>query len=335
MTRLPRSGFLSLIAAPLLGAVKAPQGDDADPAFWSASPALRVLLGRGEAAPLSAELFSFNGRPFRGKFSRLADGQVVNLVDLEAYLYSVVAAEMPAHWPAQALQAQSICARTYVLQRSDPRREYDLIPSQLDQVYNGVAGETASTTDAVRTTAATVLKYGNNFARIAYSSCCGGHTEGSADAWGGPSLPYLAGVPCTWCDASPNFRWTRVFALGELGAQLSDGMPPGTQVQDLRVAQRDASGRARQVELVTTEGSAFVAASALRRAVGFRELPSLLILQFQRDPNADRIGAQGGGLGHGVGLCQWGARGLALQGRTAVEILGLYFPATSVAHLDR
>lgn len=323
------------MGAPLLSGVKAAAPNDADPAQWSPAPALRVLLGAGSASPLDNDLFAFNGRAFRGTFSRLADGQIVNLVDVEAYLFSVVAAEMPSRWPAEALQAQSICARTYVLQRSDPRREYDLIPSQLDQVYDGVSAEVPAATAAVRATASTVLKYGSNFARIAYSSCCGGHTEAADDAWGGRPVPYLGGVPCVWCADSPNFRWNRTIELSDLSTRLGSDVPPASQVQDVKVGTRDPSGRARTVEIVTPQGNTFVAGSAFRRAVGSRALPSLLISQLERDPAATQVTALGGGLGHGVGLCQWGARGMALAARSATEILAAYFPTTTLARLDR
>ena len=190
-------------------------------------------------------------------------------------------------------------------------------------------------TAAVQATASAVLHYGANFARVAYSSCCGGHTEASADAWGGLPVPYLAGVACNWCTASPNFRWTRTIELDDLAARLGPDIPPGVHVQDVRIAQRDGSGRAREAEIVTAQGSTFVTGGAFRRAVGLRELPSLLITRLDRDPSANAIVAQGAGLGHGVGLCQWGARGMALEGRTAAEILALYFPTTTLARLDR
>ncbi len=101
----------------------------------------------------SGQTFTFDGKLYRGTFERTDDGQIVNLVDLEQYLYSVVSREMPAGWPPPALETQAICARTYVLQRSDPRRSYDLVPSELDQLYDGIAGETISGIAAVDATA--------------------------------------------------------------------------------------------------------------------------------------------------------------------------------------
>jgi len=308
---------------------------EADPATSSQRPALRVLLGSGEASTTSNGTFVFNGRSYRGSFQRLDDGRIVNVVDLEAYLYSVVPGEMSPRWPPAALQAQAICARTYVLQRSDPRRPYDLVPSQLDQVYTGMSGEAAGAVDAVDATAGRVLKFGPGFAQVAYSSCCGGHTEASSDAWGGRPFPYLGGVVCTSCTASPNYRWAANLELEAVAAHFA--VPLGTlgELQDLRVTGYDRSGRARAFELLAATGSTTVGATAFRLAVGARVLRSLLVTNLRRTPDKTAVLVDGGGLGHGVGLCQWGARGMAQSGADANAILALYFPGTVVGNYDR
>ncbi len=324
---------MAIAAAPLLAPRTARAQNDVDPAMASQRQALRVLLGHGDAAAVSADRFTLDGRLYRGTFQRQDDGSIVNLVDLEEYLYSVVSTEMPARWPPAALQVQAICARTYVLQRSDPRRNYDLVPSELDQVYGGVTAETAGATSAVDATSGEALAFAHAFASVAYSSCCGGHTESSADAWGNAALPYLGGVPCPWCIDSPNYRWQRSLAFDTLTQRLTRALPPASRVQDLRIEARDASGRARAVDVVTDLGDANVPGSLFRRSVGARVVPSLLIGSVARTPDAAAVAIDGNGLGHGVGLCQWGARGMALAGRSAAEILSFYFPGTDLQHL--
>ena len=147
---MQRADFMLLSAAMVAAPLTARAQDDVDPAITSRRPALRVLLGRGEAVLGPAQTFQFDGAPYRGTFQRLDDGQIVNFVDLEAYLYSVVPLEMPPSWPPAALQTQTICARTYVLQRSDPRRAYDLVPSEVNQVYRGILSETPAAIAAVK-----------------------------------------------------------------------------------------------------------------------------------------------------------------------------------------
>lgn len=326
-----RRWFLALGAAAVASPRFARAQSDADPATASARPALRVLLGPGDAvAAPGGDGFLFNGRPFRGTFLRTADGAIVNVVDLEQYLYAVVPHEMPASWRPAALQTQAICARTYVLQRSNPRRDYDVVPSEADQVYPGVSGESPAGRSAVDATAGQVLRYGNGFASIAYSSCCGGHTEASSDAWGGAALPYLSGVVCAYCTQSPNYRWTAALAFETVSARFAGQLAPIGTLHDVRVTELDGSGRARGFELIADRGSAVIKGTAFRLGVGARVVRSLLITGIRADLGASQLAIDGGGLGHGVGLCQWGAQGMALSGRSTQDILAWYFPGTQI-----
>ncbi|MEO9262690.1 MAG: SpoIID/LytB domain-containing protein [Candidatus Baltobacteraceae bacterium] len=328
-----RSAFVASLAAFGLTArsVAAAQ-DEFDPATSASTQSLRVLLGAGDATPNPAGGFTFGGRAYRGTFSRTADGAVVNTLSLEEYVYSVVPREMPPSWPAAALQAQAICARTYVLQRSNPRRAYDVVPSEIDQVYDGISSESPAGRAAVDATTGQVVRFADGFAQIMYSSCCGGRTEAASDAWGGSPLPYLEGVACTHCTASPQYRWQRTIGRAAVAGAFAQELSALGSLQGVRVATPDDSGRAKTLELITDRGSAFVAGNAFRMRLGTRVIPSLLITDTgAASPAAAAISIEGGGLGHGVGLCQWGARGYAQSGGTARDILSLYFPGTSVA----
>jgi stage II sporulation protein D len=324
-----RNAFLASAVAALTLPARARAQNDADPAITSASPALRVLLGPGDVEPgPTPDAFFFNGQPYRGAFVRREDGAIVDVVDLEQYLYSVVPREMPPRWPPAALEAQAICARTYVLQRSNPHGSYDLVPSEIDQVYAGIAKESPAGRAAVDASASQVLRFGNEYATIAYSSCCGGHTEASVDAWGGIPVPYLEGVVCTHCTDSPNYRWNATMRLADVAARFWQQLQPFGNLRDLRVGEIDESGRARSFDLVADRGSIVVKASTFRLAVGPRVVRSLLISSLRVDQRSGGVALQGAGLGHGVGMCQWGARGMAFSGRTAREILAWYFPGT-------
>jgi stage II sporulation protein D len=327
-----RRRFLKMTATLAMAPLVARAQSDVDPAMTSASPALRVLLGPGDAQPSpDAGGFFFNGRPYRGQFLRIDGGSIVNLVDIEQYLYAVVPREMSPGWPPAALQVQAVCARTYVLARSNPRRAYDLVPSELDQVYQGIAGESPAGRAAVDATAGQVLRFGTLYASVAYSSCCGGHTEASSDAWGGAPVQYLSGVRCPYCTASPNYRWNAQIALGDVALHFTEQLAPFGELRDVRVAGVDPSGRARAFELVAERGSALVKGSTFRISLGPRVLKSLLIAGITLDASSQTLTVEGAGLGHGVGLCQWGARGMALAGRSARDILALYFPGTQVS----
>jgi stage II sporulation protein D len=303
-----------------------------DPASNGDVQALRVLLGSGQAQRIDDTAFLFEGRRYRGTFSNTSGGQVVSIVPLEHYLYSVVSREMPSSWPAAALQVQAIVARTYVLQRSNPRRDYDLVPSEADQVYTGIDAEHPQTTAAVDATAGQVLRFGNGFAQALYSSCCGGHTESNADAWDGSPLPYLQGVQCGHCNDSPWYNWREDVPfsrmLGALGSQLQAIGELNSIVMDTP----DPSGRSHFWTFTGAFGTQRVKAADVRRALGTRVLPSLLVHDVSISQADQRVTIEGGGLGHGVGLCQWGARGMAQAGASARDIIAYYYPGTGIGN---
>lgn len=334
---IARSTFLAgLAGAVLTPAVRAQE--EYDPEVNAPVQTLRVLLGQGTAQPVNGGGFTFNGRPYRGTFSHLPDGSVINVVSLEDYLYSVVPREMSPSWPAAALQAQAICARTYVLQRSTPSRAYDVTPSESDQVYTGMLGESPGGRAAVDATAGQVMRFGGEFASIMYSSCCGGHTESPAYAWqGGAQLPYLNGVVCPYCTASPNYRWQHDIAISDVQRAFSRELATVGTITGARITAADPSGRAVRIAFSGDTGTAEIKGGALRTGLGTRTVPSLLIARIDivSSPSPEAGGnvhIEGAGLGHGVGLCQWGARGMALAGKPARDIIAFYFPGTDIGH---
>jgi len=330
---IARSTFLALAAAAAAAPPALVAAQEYDPAMSATTPELRVLLGRGTLLGAGVNGFTFDGRAYRGRAAQLADGSVVNTLSLEQYLYSVVPREMTTSWPPAALQAQAICARTYVLQRSDPQRGYDVVPSELDQVYSGIGTETPAGTAAVNATQGVVLRFGDAYARAMYSSCCGGHTEAANDAWGGAPIPYLGGVTCTTCTASPYYRWRREIDIATIAAAFATELQPFGSLQVVQLVDRDRSGRARSIVLRAEHGTVAVKGATFRLRVGPRVVPSLLISSFEGSTEApERVVIEGDGLGHGVGLCQWGARGLALGGATFSDILHFYFPGTASVH---
>lgn len=334
-----RAAFLAGIGAlPLLGAGAG--GDIIDPAQNSPEQALRVLLGRGQAVSAGNGEFLFNGRRYRGTFAFTPQGEIVNTLPLEQYLYSVVSREMPHSWPAAALQTQAVVARTYVLQRSRPERDYDLVPSEADQVYTGIDAEHPESTSAVDATSRQVLRFGEGFAQIAYSSCCGGHTESNAAAWGGTPLTYLGGVRCPYCSDSPWYTWQQTLPMQRVQSALGSRLAGIGALHSIQLDTPDPSGRAQYWIFTGSSGTQRVKAADVRFAIGTRTLPSLLVRKLDGDlggPALDgtdapgMVSIQGGGLGHGVGLCQWGARGMALTGAPARAILSFYFPGTAIS----
>ena len=285
-------------------------------------------------------------RPYRGRVEiSAADGRlrVVNVVELEDYVRSVVPTEMPRSFPLEALIAQAILARTYALRAvgKHKRDGFDLCDSTHCQDYRGVLREAPETDAAVDHTRGLVLTFADELAEVVYHSTCGGHTAAAWEVWqGAKRLSYLGGVSdelngAPACALSPRLSWSAEVSLGDLahiaraaGADL--GTPSG-----LVVTRRSANGRAAGVEVSSAAGQQEMGGYDFYLRCG-RVLGWGVVRSAWFDVSAWKRGWRltGRGSGHGVGLCQWGARGRAQAGATAVEILAAYFPGTRVRRME-
>jgi stage II sporulation protein D len=256
----------------------------------------------------------------------------IETLDVETYLAGVVPIEASPSWPAAALQAQAIVARTYALEKRNITRAYDVTTTDADQRYGGPEAAHPATSAAVDATAGRTLTYLGGPASIFYSSCCGGHTADAAAFWGHAGLPYLRGVADPYCTAAPDYRWQRSLPLDRAHAALADRLN-GTPVA-AELAAPDASGRPPSVTVHSDAGAAAVFTIAeIRSRFGADVVRSLWLQRITFDTSTQAaaiVAIEGSGRGHGVGLCQWGARGMALAGADAVTILAHYFPGTAV-----
>ncbi|TVR05416.1 MAG: SpoIID/LytB domain-containing protein [Spirochaetaceae bacterium] len=286
-------------------------------------------------------------RPDRG-------ATVVNVLDVESYLLSVVPSEMPALWPEAALEAQAVAARSYTL-APRPRfhpRGFDLLASVTSAFYRGVGGEHPRTTAAVLQTAGMVLTHGENALDAVYSANSAGYTEGAESVWGfasplvgvsDPLLPSRESLPPpadleAWLADRPTshsnherfssfaaYRWSLWVSVEELAQRLAH--PSIGRITALVTRGRGASGRVEAVEVVGTEGSVRVERDLIRsRLGGLRSNLFSVSPRLGTDGLPTHFVFSGAGWGHGVGMCQSGAAGMASAGFTAEEILGHYYP---------
>jgi stage II sporulation protein D (peptidoglycan lytic transglycosylase) len=261
---------------------------------------------------------------------QLADGSIVAL-DVEQYLYGVVPLESPPSWPAAALQAQAIVARTFALQKRTLSRAFDVTATDADQRYGGVAAERPASNAAVDATRGQTLAYLGGPTSVFYSSCCGGHSADADVLWGHAGLPYLRGVDDPYCTASPDYRWQRSLPLDRASAALADRLSGAPQMAQL--ADPDDSGRPQTVTFRSDAGAVLaLSVTEVRRRFGPDTVRSLWLreIDFDRTQAVPLVVIEGSGRGHGVGLCQWGARGMALNGAGAADILTHFFPGTAV-----
>lgn len=228
------------------------------------APAKAPLVVR----PGKKAVLALDGKPYRGKLELVPQGgflRVVNVLPLESYLQGVVAGEVPFSWPAEALKAQAVAARSYALAGLVKGKPFDLYSDVRSQVYLGVLGEKPSTTKAVADTAAEVVLYGGKVATTYYFSTSGGKTASAADVFGF-EVPYLQSRPDPWDKASPYHRWGPVL----LGARTLQAKLGGTSRVLDAMGSATRSGRLRSLVLSTTAGPETIPASLVRTALGLR-----------------------------------------------------------------
>ena len=248
-------------------------------------PAGTQVLGPGLKLRLSAKkqkalppplLFSpgsgplaYGGRAYRGQVRVKKTGsalQVVNVVGLEPYLWGVVTSEMPDRWPAEALAAQAVVARTYALAHLH-KGDFDVYPDTRSQVYGGIAGESSSSTEAVNESAGEVVLYKGDIADTYFFSSSGGKTANVEDVW--PTSkpePYLVSVPDPYDSLSPYHNWGPLkFGAATLGRRLHTPGP----IVDFH-ANVASSGRVRSLTLIGTKGQKTLSGGIVRAVLGLR-----------------------------------------------------------------
>jgi stage II sporulation protein D len=304
--------------------------------------------------PDEPHIFNLNGDDYRGKLKLIlnADGNsfdAVNHVPLEPYLAGVVGAEMPNYWEPAALKAQTIAARTYCLyikKRFGSKRTWDVRRTAANQVYLGVAAESAQVWNAIDRTYGRVMVCTHpdgteGIFPAYYSSTCGGHTENSKNVFGDSFEP-LVGVPCPYCKdvAKPSFfYWPRLeFDKTYVTTRLLQRYPKlkhlGEITNIIAVRQSDY-GKFSRLTLVKLLGS--TGKSDFLRAEDFRlsidptgnKLKSTICQILNRSNKW--VFSLGRGYGHGVGMCQCGTQAMARQGKTAKQILFYYYPGSKIA----
>jgi stage II sporulation protein D len=208
---------------------------------------------------------------YRGRMVLSRDGGgvlVVNSVGLEQYLYGVVPSEMPASWPAEALKAQAVVARSYALKSRRPTEPYDVFADVRSQVYRGVLAETTASNTAVKATRARVVTVGGEIAQTFFFSTSGGRTATNEEAFGGSPISYLRSVDDPYDDLSPYHTWTARFTAAQARKKLKS-VTLG-RLTGLKVASRTVSGRASTVTVQGSGGDSTVSAATVRTLLGLR-----------------------------------------------------------------
>jgi stage II sporulation protein D len=288
----------------------------------------------------------------------------VNHVDIESYLDGLVNAEFSASWSPAAIDAQVIAARTYAffqmktMAAKKGGSHFDLDSTTKDQVYDGSKREDYRSRRSANRTRGMVLKAKRSDVwpiKAYYHSTCGGKTELPEVVWGGSSRGFKRRVHCHHCKSSPSYVWDVPIAMNEIALGIWKGARSlgaadreitrhwpvswerdlrSSRLLELKVATLNESGRAEKVtsRWRNAEGREFVLSvpgPLFRSWIGPSRLKSTVFQALAA--GGDRWVLRGRGFGHGVGLCQWGAKTMGELGRSSREILKTYYPDAVIA----
>lgn len=279
-------------------------------------------------------LVLINGRLYRGNvevWNTPGGLQIINEVDLEDYVRGVMKVETDPDWPVEALKTQAVVARTYALYERlvSPDALYHLYATTASQVYRGVNGEDPRTDRAVRATQGIVLAYRNQIIPAFYHAASGGHTEDAVQVWE-KKYPFIVGVEDPYSAVAPHHQWEVTIPRAEVHQALERvGGRLGT-IRKIEVVQRTRSGRVSRLRVWDGAGFLEMDGKRFRQLLGPDRIRST---RFTVYPDGPSILLVGQGWGHGVGLSQWGAKGMADLAYDYGSILKYYFPLTELVRI--
>jgi len=277
-----------------------------------------------------------NGREYWGRLELLRQGDgfaVVNELPLEDYLVGVLRAESDERWPIEALRAQAVVARTYAAyhRRINAAKPYHIVASTANQQYAGRVPATSPFWEAVRGTDGQILLWEGDLFPAFYHTESGGFTEDPRTVFAARNMPALRAIRDEFAGASPHYAWSFQLPLTEMSAALRRTAYDVGAVTAIEVVERTPSLRAVWVAVRGTRGVARLRGSDLRRILGYDTFKSTL---FAVTVDDRVVRFTGRGWGHGVGMSQWGAKGMAEQGYEAHQILTYYYPGATFGTLD-
>ncbi|MGB7157149.1 MAG: SpoIID/LytB domain-containing protein [Tepidisphaeraceae bacterium] len=314
-----------------------------------------ATFGTGEltVSPAADGSVTINGKPYRGRFrfvpSSAGAFDVINDVDIDGYLKSVVPREMFPDWHPQAYKAQAIIARTYALYtaRTSGGKDFDLFPDTRSQVYGGLASESPKAQAAVDETSGVVIAHGppgkEKIFKAYFSACCGGVSQSAWDAFGDTySIPLSERNVGPVCNIGPRFNWGPIVVKKDeltrrfrsWGAAKDRPEKSMGAVQTVRVAASNRYGRPVRFEVTDASGNRYSWRSEeLRWAVNAEAAKGTTLnssfCKIVDEGDSIRF-LDGHGHGHGVGMCQWCAQARALAGWPHENIVLSSFPTSKL-----
>jgi stage II sporulation protein D len=274
-------------------------------------------------------------KPYRGyliiKKSSKGKLNVINILSIEDYLKGVLPKETGRNWTVEALKTQAIASRTYSITNLNKHLDqgFDVCSTTHCQVYGGASVETDLSSKAILDTKCEVLTYNKDFAQTVFHANCGGHTEDPKYVWNWKNTPpYLKGVKCSYCSKSKNANWKKTLDEDFIKKKLSLS---NNILQKIKIKGKTSSGSTKELEIIHSEGKLKLNAYQFRVAIDAWEIKSHGFSSIRK--HGKKFYFKGKGWGHKVGLCQWGAKVMAENGKSYKRILEHFYPGTKIENV--
>lgn len=259
----------------------------------------------------------------------------IRTLPMETYLAGVIGNEMSRRWPAEALKAQAVAARSYALYRMEEahrdRRKFDVLANQGDQVFRARDVQNPYLRGLVESTRGEVLWKNGRVVEAFYSSTCGGTMRSAAEA-GLSSCSPLKGIGTdSYCRLSPFRNWIVSISLPDMEKKLKRARVKVSNLQSVKVKKKEKSGYVKTVELTDNRGRWTLPSRQFRKIVGVMRIKSTHFDIHQSEEGI--LYFDGSGFGHGVGMCQYGAKVMAQKGRSYKSILAKYYPNIPISKI--
>lgn len=274
---------------------------------------------------------------------------VINRLLLEDYLRGVVAKEMPYNWSKEALKAQAVAARTFALydktDKKHAREGFDVCATTDCQTYGGIASETSATDNAIKATSGQIITYANEPICAVFHAASGGFTENSEDVWK-VTVPYLRSVDDS-TEQSPYTSWSTQITIDDLSKTLARQYTNIGTIKEIDTTNFPQNikknSKAKVIKFAGSNKKTLELTGAqLRSLLGLKSNNfTLSLIQDKKQlkdskklkitkPDKTVLQINGKGLGHRLGMSQWGAKSLAENGKNYKQILQHYYSDVSI-----
>lgn len=280
------------------------------------------------------DIISFEGKKYHGSLLFTRNKEMVyaiNILDIEDYVCSVLRTESWPGWPLEVNKAFAIASRSYIMGiiKSKPTTPYHVKNTKEHQTYSGVHDNPVLKEAVAQTKGIYLADQKNEPILAMFDSCCGGVIPAGIHGVDFVRAPYLARTyPCNYCKDCRMYNWSIEYPIAHLEKTLKKEIKHLKNMHAVKIAKTDNAGLVQHVSVKSKHANHNLSGKKL-----YSLLSKVRSFHFTVDCNKTHITFSGKGVGHHIGLCQWGAREMVAQGYDYKSILNFYYPGTHFMRL--